>query len=74
VIAACDGCGQLRPLDVDWHCEACADARRDTEPCPPPSVRPPPLHAAVLAYDGEDWEGAGRHEYELAVHDMGERE
>jgi hypothetical protein len=76
VIAACGLCGAVAHLDDMWRCEGCADSCRDTEPSPPPdySVRPPPLHAAVLAYDGEDWEGAGRAEYELALQEMGDRE
>ena len=69
MISACDSCGALLELDQDWRCVGCA---RDTEPCPPPSVRPPPLHAAVLRYDGEDWEGAGRAELEIAMQEMGD--
>jgi hypothetical protein len=74
VIAACEVCGALAPLDDMWRCPTCADAHRDTEPCPPPSVNPPDLHAAVLRYDGEDWEGAGRAEYEIAMQEMRDRE
>lgn len=68
MISACDSCGRLAPLDDAWHCDGCAS----TIPCPPPSVRPPALHAAALRYDGEDWDGAGRAEYELAMQEMGD--
>ena len=74
MISACDKCTRMAELSARWLCPECEADPCDTEPAPPPDfdVSPPAMHAAVLRYDGEDWEGAGRAEYELAMQEMGD--